>query len=141
MVLPFLVTMRTPVFIMLVCLAIAPFPASASFFSSKAKNTNPGQRQFVQTGTASWYGNAFKGHKTASGERYDPEDLTAAHRSLPFGTMVRVTNLRNARNVVVRITNRGPYVKGRIIDLSHAAASRLDMIHSGITHVRIEVVQ
>jgi peptidoglycan lytic transglycosylase len=95
----------------------------------------------VQTGLASWYGKEFKGGKTASGERYDPEEMTTAHRTLPFGTVVRVTNLRNKKNVRVRITNRGPFVRGRIIDVSRAAARRLDIMKSGVTKVRIEVIQ
>jgi len=94
--------------------------------------------RFVQTGVASWYGKDLKGGKTASGERFDPDELTAAHRTLPFGTMVRVTNLRNNRSVAVRITNRGPFVRGRIIDLSPAAARQLRIVHSGVVRVRIE---
>lgn len=92
----------------------------------------------TQTGIASWYGPEFK--KTASGERYDPSSLTAAHRTLPFGTMVRVTSLRTGRTVVVRINNRGPYRKGRIIDMSRAAAQQLNMMKSGITKVEVEVL-
>jgi rare lipoprotein A len=95
----------------------------------------------IQTGLASWYGKEFKGGKTASGERYDPEQMTAAHRTLPFGTIVRVINLRNNKNVTVRITNRGPFVRGRIVDVSRAAARKLDMMKSGVSRVRIEVVQ
>ncbi|MGA7393791.1 MAG: septal ring lytic transglycosylase RlpA family protein [Terrimicrobiaceae bacterium] len=95
----------------------------------------------IQTGLASWYGKEFKGGKTASGERYDPEEMTAAHRTLPFGTIVRVINLRNNKSVTVRITNRGPFVRGRIVDVSRAAAHKLDMMKSGVTRVRIEVVQ
>ena len=95
---------------------------------------------FTQTGTASWYGNEFKGHKTASGTRYNPEELTAAHRKLPFGTLVRVTNLRNNQSTVVKITNRGPYVHRRIIDVSRKAARELDMMKSGVAKVRIVVV-
>jgi rare lipoprotein A len=93
---------------------------------------------FVQTGMASWYGKDFKGGKTASGERFDPEELTAAHRSLPFGTIARVTNLRNNRSVSVRITNRGPFIRGRIVDLSPAAARELRIVNSGVARVRIE---
>lgn len=93
---------------------------------------------FVQTGMASWYGKGFKGGKTASGERFKPEELTAAHRTLPFGTIVRVTNLRNKRHVAVRITNRGPFIRGRIIDLSPAAARELRIVRSGVARVRIE---
>lgn len=106
------------------------------------RDDQPGQKEkrpgFVQTGMASWYGKGFKGGKTASGERFDPEELTAAHRTLPFGTIVRVTNLRNNRSIAVRITNRGPFVRGRIIDLSPAAARKLRITKSGIARVRIE---
>jgi rare lipoprotein A len=97
------------------------------------------QPNFVQTGMASWYGRGLKGGKTASGERFDPEELTAAHRTLPFGATVRVTNLRNKRSVVVRITNRGPFIRGRIIDVSPAAARELRMVKSGVARVRLEV--
>jgi rare lipoprotein A len=92
----------------------------------------------TQHGIASWYGSEFK--RTASGERYNPFTLTAAHRTLPFGTKVRVTSVRTKRCVVVRINNRGPYVKGRIIDLSRAAASELKMLGSGIARVDLEVL-
>jgi rare lipoprotein A len=98
------------------------------------------KKPFTQTGTASWYGNEFKGHKMANGARYNPEDMTAAHRTLPFGTQVRVTNLRNNHCTVVKITNRGPYIKRRIIDVSRAAARALNMMKSGTARVRIEVV-
>lgn len=94
-----------------------------------------------QTGVASWYGEPFHGRTTASGERYDQEGLTAAHRSLPFGTWVRVRNLGNGRTVRVRITDRGPFVDGRIIDLSRAAARSLRMIGSGTARVRVTVVE
>ena len=98
-------------------------------------------KPFVQTGIASWYGYNFKGVKMANGRRYNPADFTAAHRTLPLGTLIRVTRLANGRSVVVLVTNRGPFVKGRIIDLSTAAARKLDMIRSGITHVRIERIE
>src|SRR5262245_21201889 len=77
-----------------------------------------------QTGVASWYGGRWAYRKTACGERYNPNSMTAAHRKLPFGTMVRVTNLNNGRSCVVRINNRGPFVRGRVIDLSVAAAKQ-----------------
>lgn len=89
-------------------------------------------------GKASWYGPRFHGRKTASGEPFNQHDLTAAHRSLPFGTRVKVTNLKNGKSVVVRINDRGPYAKGRVIDLSRAAAKRLDMLRSGVAQVRVE---
>jgi len=93
----------------------------------------------VEEGIASWYGKPYHGRTTASGERYDMHALTAAHRTLPFQTMVKVINLDNRRSVVVRITDRGPFIKGRIIDLSKAAAKKLDMVERGIVRVRIEV--
>jgi len=89
-------------------------------------------------GKASYYGARHHGNKTASGERFDQHALTAAHRSLPFGTRVRVTNLHNDKQVVVRINDRGPFVRGRIIDLSRAAAERLDMLRAGVVPVRVQ---
>lgn len=82
-------------------------------------------------GKASWYGPGFQGKRTASGERFDMNALTAAHRTLPFGTRVRVRNLRNGREVVVRVNDRGPHVNDRIIDLSKAAAAALDLVQAG----------
>jgi len=95
----------------------------------------------VEIGIASWYGAKYHGKKTSNGEIYDMYQLTAAHRSFPFGTIVRVTNLGNGKIVMVRINNRGPFIKGRIIDLSYAAAVQLNMVEQGIAEVRIEVVQ
>ncbi|HUP58925.1 MAG TPA: septal ring lytic transglycosylase RlpA family protein [Thermoanaerobaculia bacterium] len=92
-------------------------------------------------GLASWYGQEFAGRTTANGEIFDPEILTAAHRTLPFGTLVRVTNVRSGGSVVVRINDRGPFIESRIIDLSYAAAKEIDMVEIGITPVRIEVVR
>ena len=98
-------------------------------------------RPALQTGKASWYGEAHHGRKTASGERYDMNELTAAHRSLPLGTRVRVTNVENDRSVVVRINDRGPFVRGRVIDLSRAAARELGHLGAGVFSVRIEVLE
>lgn len=95
----------------------------------------------TQTGVASWYGDPYHGRTASNGEVYDMEQLTAAHRTLPFETMVRVTNLANNRTVDVRITDRGPFVDGRIIDLSRAAARQLEMIGPGTTEVRIQVTK
>ncbi|MBW4663791.1 MAG: septal ring lytic transglycosylase RlpA family protein [Chroococcus sp. CMT-3BRIN-NPC107] len=89
---------------------------------------------------ASWYGPGFNGRRSANGERYNQNGLTAAHRSLPFGTRVRVTNVRNGRSVIVRITDRGPHVRGRIIDLSAAAARIVGVMQSGVAPVNIEVL-
>ncbi|MEH2410112.1 septal ring lytic transglycosylase RlpA family protein [Nostoc sp.] len=92
-------------------------------------------------GIASYYGYDGSGNSTASGQRFNPEGMTAAHRSLPFGTQVRVTNTRNGRSVVVRINDRGPYVRGRVIDLSAGAARILGMMGSGVAPVQIEVLK
>lgn len=93
-----------------------------------------------QVGTASWYGQYFEGKPTASGEPYDMHDLTAAHPTLPLGTFVKVTNLRNGRSVIVRVNDRGPVVDGRIIDLSYNAAKAIDMKSRGIQRVRLDLV-
>ncbi len=94
----------------------------------------------VQTGWASYYGREFDGRKTANGETYDMHALTAAHRSLPFGTRVKVTDIETGRSVVVRINDRGPWAKGRILDLSYEAARRIGMIGPGTARVRMEVL-
>ncbi|MCB9992438.1 MAG: septal ring lytic transglycosylase RlpA family protein [Hyphomicrobiaceae bacterium] len=93
-----------------------------------------------QQGTASWYGPGFNGQRTANGETFNMNSLTAAHKSLPFGTRVKVTNLRNGKSVTVRINDRGPYAHGRIIDLSKAAAQDIGMIGSGTAQVKLEIV-
>lgn len=111
------------------CAPMRPRPAAA----------RPGARA-VEVGLASWYGPGFHGRRTASGEPYDMRALTAAHPAHPFGTRVRVTNLANGRRVVVRINDRGPFVGGRVIDLSRAAASALGIIGPGVARVRVEVV-
>ena len=91
-------------------------------------------------GMASWYGARHHGRSTASGQPFDMHQLSAAHRTLPLGTRVRVTNLENRRSVVVRVTDRGPFVPGRIVDLSYAAAKALDLVEQGIARVRLEVL-
>lgn len=95
----------------------------------------------VQTGIASFYANKFEGRLTASGEKYSQSRYTAAHRTLPFGTRVKVTNMDNKRSVIVKINDRGPFVKGRIIDLSRAAAKKLDFIDQGTARVKIEPIE
>src|SRR5689334_8903540 len=95
----------------------------------------------TEIGVASWYGHPYHGRQAANGEIYDMEKLTAAHRTLPFNTWVRVENLSNEKAVEVRITDRGPFIEGRIIDLSHAAAREIDMIGPGVTRVRVRVIQ
>jgi rare lipoprotein A len=96
---------------------------------------------FEQTGKASWYGDWHHGKKTASGEKFDKNDLSAAHRTLPLGTEARVTNLENGKSVDVTINDRGPYKQGRVIDLSEAAAKELEIKDKGLAPVKIEVVE
>jgi rare lipoprotein A len=93
-----------------------------------------------ETGLASWYGHPYHGRPAANGEIYDMEKLTAAHRTLPFGTWVRVVNLNNDKTVDVRITDRGPFVENRIIDLSHAAAEAIALIGPGVARVRLDIL-
>ena len=95
----------------------------------------------VSSGEASWYGPGFYGNRTANGELFRPGTLTAAHRTLPFGTKVRVTNLWNGRSAIVRINDRGPFHGRRVIDLAHGAASQLGLISSGLAQVKLEVLQ
>jgi rare lipoprotein A len=92
-------------------------------------------------GLASWYGGKFHGRRTASGEVYDQNAMTAAHKTLPFGTRVRVTNLKNGRSAVLRINDRGPFVRGRIIDVSRRAAEHLGFRTDGVTRVEVQIVQ
>ena len=104
-----------------------------------SRKTNSLKLKAYQTGTASWYGEQFQGKQTASGEPFDMRDFTAAHPSLPLGTFVKVTNLRNGKAVVVRINDRGPVVDGRIIDVSYNAAQALGFKERGLQRVRLDV--
>ena len=94
-----------------------------------------------EIGVASWYGHPYHGRRTANGEIYDMEQMTAAHPTLPFGTRVRVSNPENHKSVEVRINDRGPFVEGRILDLSHAAARAIDLVDPGVTQVQVEVIE
>ena len=105
-----------------------------------AAGPRPGAGGIYQTGQATYYADKFRGRRTANGERYRPSRLTAAHRALPFGSRVRVTNQNNGRSVTVRINDRGPYVGGRIIDLSSKAARRLRMKRAGVVPVTLEII-
>jgi rare lipoprotein A len=109
--------------------------------SGMASAIGRGLADLVQEGVISWYGAAFHDRKTASGEPFDSGALTMAHPSLPFGTRVKVTNLRNGRSVVVRVNDRGPFVGTRIADLSQAAATEIGMMRRGVARARIEVLQ
>ena len=95
----------------------------------------------TSTGEASWYGPGFFGNRTANGEVFRPGTMTAAHRTLPFGTKVKVTNLRNGRETIVRINDRGPFSGHRVIDIAHGAAHHLGLVSSGIAQVKLEVLR
>lgn len=94
----------------------------------------------IQIGKGSWYGKKFHGRQTASGEKYNMYAYTAAHKTLPFNTMVEVTNLANNRKIIVRINDRGPYARGRIIDLSYLAAKKLGYINKGVAKLKVKVL-
>lgn len=101
--------------------------------------TSGSYSEFMEEGTASWYGPGFHGRKTANGERFDTQELTCAHKSLPFNTILKVTNLENGRYTIVRVNDRGPFIRGRIIDLSNAAKNEIGM--GGLAKVRIETYE
>ena len=116
-------------------------PAPISSIRRKPEvSKQAGKPKPYQVGTASWYGEYFVGKPTASGEPYDMYDLTAASLTIPLGTFVKVTNLRNGKAVVVRVNDRGPVVPGRIIDLSYGAASALQFTNRGLQRVRLDIV-
>ena len=119
------------------CCVVLLLGVSACGSQSDASAPPSKQGLLLGEGKASYYGGRHHGRKTASGEVFDRNGMSAAHRTLPFGTRVRVQHLQNGREVTVRINDRGPFVKGRIIDLSHRAAEKLDMIDSGVARVRV----
>jgi len=106
-----------------------------------ARSNEPVKPLKTWVGNASWYGNNFDGKKTANGEEFDSEALTAAHPNLPFGSIVRVVNTRNGKFEVVRINDRGPYQEGREIDVSYRVARKIGLTHDGVTKVRLELMQ
>jgi rare lipoprotein A len=122
------------------CLLITSLVASCTSRSAAPPPTAPypASSLRIQYGLASWYGRERHGRRTASGEIFDSNQLVAAHRTAPFGTYALVTNLANGRTVQVRINDRGPAVAGRLVDLSYAAACQLDMVHVGVTRVKVE---
>ena len=109
--------------------------------SSTADREDSSTSGYKEVGKASYYASKFQGRKTASGEPYDKSKMTAAHRKLHFGTKIKVTNLQNGKSVIVRINDRGPFIKGRIIDLSSSAFSRIANLKKGIIEVRLEIVK
>ena len=114
-----------------VLIALAVFSAACAH-APRGEDAAP-----IAEGTASYYGGALRGNLTANGERFDPDAFTAAHRSLAFGTCLRVENAANGRSVRVRVNDRGPFVKGRLLDVSEAAARALDFVREGIARVRL----
>ena len=113
-----------------------PISKVSPFAAPPRQNFRP--RSEIQEVRASWYGRAFAGHKTITGESYDPEALTAASKTLPLGAIVKVSNPKNGKSVKVRINDRGPFVRGRSMDLSHAAAKRIGILRKGVARVKVE---
>jgi len=95
----------------------------------------------TETGVASWYGHPYHGRRAANGEIYDMRGISAAHTTLPIPSYARVTNLRNGKSIVVRVNDRGPYVRGRVVDVSYSAANALGMVGKGVANVKLDVVQ
>jgi rare lipoprotein A len=122
-------------FVLIVATSLAAAPSVSFAHGSHSPKHSHG----LMTGMASWYGPGFDGHRTANGERYDMLSLTAAHKTLPFGTKVRVTNLQNGDSVIVRINDRGPYIGQRLIDLSKTAANNIGLLATGTAMVTLEI--
>ncbi len=133
---------RLPV--LLLALALLASCSSSRGVSKGArapKGTTAPRNTYTQTGLGSYYANKFAGRATASGTIYRPNDMTAAHNTLPFGTLIRVTNTRNGRSVDVTVTDRGPHTKGYIVDVSRRAAVQLDIIEAGVVPVQLVVLK
>ncbi len=122
--------------------ATAPRSAKTNPYTVMGRTYHPLKTAagYAETGYASWYGEDFHGRKTANGEIYNMYALTAAHKTLPLGTRIRVTNLENGRNVILTVNDRGPFVSGRLLDLSYGAARQLGSVDRGVTKVRIEAI-
>ncbi len=128
--------------ILSICLIITGISAMPS--DANVTNTeNNGSKQYKQiaSGKCSWYGSKFNGSRTASGEKFDSAQKTAAHKTLPFGTLLRVTSTETDKSVIVKVTDRGPFVKHRVLDISHAAAKEIGVVGNGVFHAKIEVVE
>lgn len=115
-------------------------PLASKTQDEKADSAKSDEATFVQKGVSSWYGKQFAGRKTASGEIFDPQELTAAHKELPLGSVIRVSYPHTGKSVVVRVTDRGPYHGNRILDLSYAAAKKIGMVNAGKGKVKIELI-
>jgi rare lipoprotein A len=127
------------------CVSTASADKDKKTTPDKKSKTKPkvkkGAKGSIEKGKATWYGGKWHGRKTANGEIYDKRTMTAAHKTLPFDTIVKVTNLKNNKTVELRINNRGPYGKGRIIDVSEVAAEKLDMVNAGVVPCTVEVLK
>lgn len=132
--------MRMPRFVTLLTLTLLAAGCAERQPTQPPQAPATTQERFTQSGKASYYARMHHGQRTANGETHDQNALVAAHRSLPFGTRVRVTNQQNGKQVIVRINDRGPFRRGRIIDVSRAAAAQLDMLERGVVRVRIETL-
>lgn len=121
---------RTQAFCLIVCLLLL----------SGAENAHAKRKSHTFSGGASWYGQKFHGRKTASGEIYNQHAMTAAHKTLPFGVIVKVHNTRNGKQTLLRVNDRGPFIRGRVVDVSYRGAKALGMTHSGVAHVNVSVV-
>jgi len=135
-------TLRGPgaVLLILALSAASGCTGSAPRFATRSEPGAPSTEPLLLEGTASYYADEFHGRQTSNGETYDMHALTAAHRTLPFNTLFKVTNLGNGRSVVVRVNDRGPFKEGRIVDLSFEAARRLGMMEAGTALVRLDIV-
>lgn len=122
-------------------LALSCLNTSTSSGNTNSNTTTNTKILKTENGSASYYADKFHGRTTANGEKYDKNKMTAAHKKLPFGSVVRVVNLNTGKSVTVRINDRGPFVKGRIIDLSRVAAEKLGLIQAGVLKVRVEVLK
>jgi len=125
-------------FMLLFIVLLTSCSTSVRFSSAKWEKSD-GRTELI--GKASYYGDEFHGRQTANGEIYDRSKISAAHKTLPFGTILKVKNLRNNREIIVRINDRGPFVAGRIIDLSYSAAKELDMIRDGVIDVELTIIE
>lgn len=115
--------------------------SSTIFFNSQSLSKGSAISKYVEIGFASYYSDSFIGKRTASGNVYNQNEMTAAHPSLPFGSKIKVTNLENQKEIVVTVNDRGPFVSGRIVDLSKSAAKALDFIEKGVIKVKIELIE
>ncbi len=128
--------------ILSVCLTITGAIAMPSDVNvTNIDNNRSKQYKQIASGQCSWYGSKFNGSRTASGERFDGSQKTAAHKTLPFGTLLRVTETKTDKSVIVKVTDRGPFVKHRVLDISHAAAKELGVVGKGVFYAKIELVQ